>query len=96
MIVKFYISTNPKKKLMAIFYDNNNKQVKTIHFGSAGASDMTQHRDPIRKQRYILRHQIRENWDNYMTAGSLSRYILWNKPTLDESIIDYKKKFNLK
>ena len=31
-----------------------------------------------------------------MTAGSLSRYILWNKPTLKGSISDYRKRFNLK
>jgi len=96
MIVKFYISTNPKKKLMAIFYDDNNKKIKTTHFGSYGMSDYTQHHDPIRKNNYILRHQVRENWNDYMTAGALSRWILWNKPTLDESIIDYKKKFDLK
>jgi len=46
------------------------------------------------------RHKARENWQNPMSAGSLSRYILWNKPTLRASIADYKtdlifsKKFN--
>jgi hypothetical protein len=29
-----------------------------------------------------------------MTAGTLALYILWNKPTIKESIKDYKKKFN--
>jgi len=43
----------------------------------------------------MTRHRKRENWNNYMSAGSLSRYILWNKPTLKASIADYKKKFNL-
>ena len=67
-----------------------------ILFLSAGASDMTQHRDPIRKQRYIDRHKKNENWNDYMSAGSLSRWILWNKTTLQASISDYKSKFNLK
>ena len=31
-----------------------------------------------------------------MTAGSLSRYVLWNKPTLRGSISDYRKRFQLK
>ncbi len=36
-----------------------------------------------------------ENWDNFMSPGSLSRYLLWNKKTLSASIADYKKNFNL-
>ena len=30
-----------------------------------------------------------------MTAGALSRWILWNKETRGASITDYKRKFNL-
>ena len=86
-------STNPKKKYMAIFYENN-KKIKTTHFGCAGMSDYTKHKDPARKQRYMNRHKATENWQKPMSAGSLSRYILWNKPTLKASISDYKKRFN--
>jgi len=91
-------STNEKKKYMAIFYDTVNgkrKKVKTTHFGAAGMSDYTKHKDPARKQRYINRHKTNENWNNYMSAGSLSRYILWGEPTLRASIQKYKNKFNL-
>jgi len=84
------------KKLVAIFYDEDGKKVKTTHFGAKGMSDMTQHGDPIRKQRYIDRHSHRENFNDYMSAGALSRWILWNKPSLQASISDYKNKFNLK
>ena len=87
-------STNPKKKLMAVLYDKDNK-TKTIYFGSAGMSDFTKHRDEKRKQLYINRHKKRENWDVPDTAGSLARWVLWNKKTLRESIADYKKRFNL-
>ena len=89
-------STNPEKKLMAIFYDGD-KKLKTTHFGSAGMSDYTKHNDDERKKRYISRHSNgRENWNDYKSAGSLSRYVLWNKPTLTASINDYKTKFKLK
>ena len=91
-------STNPKKKYMAVFYDTVNgkkKKVKTTHFGAAGKSDYTKHKDPARKQRYINRHKTNENWDNYMSAGALSRYILWGETTLRASIQKYKEKFNL-
>ena len=88
-------STKAEKKYMAIFYEGH-KRIKTTHFGAAGMSDYTKHKDPERKKRYMKRHRTRENWANYMSAGSLSRWILWNKPSLRASIKDYKKRFKLK
>ena len=87
-------STNKEKKYMAIFYDGD-KKVKTTHFGAAGMSDFTKHKDEERKNSYLSRHKARENWNDYKSAGALSRWILWNKPTLEASINDYKKRFNL-
>ncbi len=87
-------STQPKKKYMAVFTDNG-KKVKTTHFGSAGMSDFTKNKDEERKKRYLDRHRKNENWNDYKSAGSLSRYILWNKPTLRASIADYKRRFKL-
>ena len=85
------------KKYTAIFYnDETRSKIKTVHFGAAGMSDFTKHKDEERKQRYIARHSANENWNDYMTAGSLSRWILWNKPTLSASYNDYIKKFKLK
>lgn len=89
-------STNPEKKYMAIFYDEQRKKIKTTHFGSAGMSDYTKHKDDERKNRYLTRHSANETWNDYMTAGSLSRWILWNKHTLSASYNDYIKKFGLK
>tara|TARA_Y100001938_G_C7764905_1_gene270385 strand:- start:106 stop:393 length:288 start_codon:yes stop_codon:yes gene_type:complete len=88
-------STNPKKKYMAVFTENG-KKVKTTHFGSAGALDFIKTKDEERKKRYLDRHRKNENWNDYKSAGSLARYILWNKPTLRASIADYKRRFNLK
>ena len=89
-------STNQKKKLMAIFYEGDIK-IKTVHFGASGYTDYIKSGgDDERKKRYIARHSNgKEDWDMYMTPGSLSRWILWSKPTLKESIKDYKKMFNL-
>jgi len=88
-------STIKDKKYTAIFYDGE-KKIKTTHFGADGMSDFTKHKDEKRKQRYLDRHRRNEKWNDYMSAGSLSRYILWNKTTLSASIADYKNKFNLK
>tara|TARA_B100001939_G_C16761824_1_gene538649 strand:- start:222 stop:521 length:300 start_codon:yes stop_codon:yes gene_type:complete len=96
MFVTIKPSTIKGKKYTAIFYDNDKKKVKTTHFGSAGMSDYTIHKDKERRQRYLDRHRKNENWDNYMSAGSLSRYILWNLPTFNSSYSAYRKRFNLK
>jgi len=87
-------STNSKKKYMAVF-TKNGKRVKTTHFGAAGMSDYTRHKDKTRKQRYIKRHKKRENWKDYKSAGALSRYILWGEPSFRESVKKYKRRFKL-
>ena len=91
-LIKITKSTNKNKKLMAIFEDCHTNIRKTTHFGAAGMSDFTIHKDPERKNRYLARHK-NENWNNPISAGSLSRYILWNKTSLKASIADYKRRF---
>ena len=81
-------SKNKDKK-----YDARIDGKKTVSFGAAGMSDFTKHKDPERKQRYLDRHKKNENWNDPTTAGYLSRWILWNKPTITESIKDTNKRF---
>ena len=80
---------------MAVFTRENGRE-KTVHFGAVGASDFPTHKDKARKERYLNRHRARENWNAPMTAGALSRWVLWNKETREASIKDYKKRFKLK
>lgn len=93
-------STNAKKKLTAIFYekkDGKDKKIKTISFGAKGYLDYTSGATKEQRARYIKRHtNNRENWNNYMSAGSLSRYILWgDSKSKAANIASYKKRFNL-
>ena len=92
-LIKITKSMRAGKKMMAIFEHKSTGSKKTTHFGAFGMSDYTIHKDPERKQRYLNRHTKNENWDDPTSAGSLSRYVLWNKPTLQASICDYKKRF---
>ena len=88
-------SDKPDKKLKATFLQDNGR-TRTIHFGAKGMTDHTKTpQDEERKKRYLARHAKNENWSDPMTAGALSRWVLWNKPTLSASIADYKKRFNL-
>lgn len=89
---KLYDSTRADKKFMVITPSN-----RKIHFGAAGYSDYTIHKDEERKQRYISRHQKNEDWteSGLNTAGFWARYLLWNKPTIAESINDIDQRFNI-
>jgi len=80
-------------KLVATFQDNN--RTYQVKFGADGYSDYTMHKDEERKQRYLARHKANENWNKPDTPGALSRWVLWNLPTLKASIQDFKTRFNL-
>lgn len=84
-------SSKPDKKYDAVF--ERDGRSKTISFGTAGMSDFTKHHDEDRKNRYLKRHSKHEDWNKPDSAGALSRWILWNKPTVESGIKSYKNKF---
>lgn len=89
-MVQFYKANDNVHKYVAKFDDG-----QLVAFGSWGYEDYTTHGDPKRKERYLKRHRANEDWNDPRTAGALSRWILWNKPTLEASIKDYIKRFNM-
>ena len=92
--MKIYIknSDKPDKKYLAEIHDKN---IEKIYFGAVGYEDFTTHKDIDRKKRYINRHKKNEDWtkSGIKTAGFFSRWVLWNKPTLKESIDFLNKKY---
>lgn len=90
-MVQFYIANDGVHKYVAEF-DNPHK---VVPFGALGYEDYTQHNDIRRKKLYLIRHRKNEDWTNPRTAGALSRWILWNKTSLDDSIDDYIERFNM-
>jgi hypothetical protein len=86
-------STNKGKKLMATFETNGRRKV--IHFGAAGASDFTKHGDITRRNRYIFRHLKDYRTGDPSRAGYLSMFVLWNKPSLQASITDYRRRLGV-
>lgn len=87
-------SHRPEKKFDAVFLRDGRE--KTISFGAAGMSDFTKHKNVTRRARYLKRHSgMGEHWSQPDTAGALSRWILWNKPTFAASLADYKRRFKL-
>jgi hypothetical protein len=90
-MVRFFKATDKTHKYVAVF-DNPPEVVK---FGAFGYDDFTITNDIKQKKAYLARHRKRENWDDPRSAGALSRFILWNKPTIEESIDDYVRRFNM-
>lgn len=89
-------STNPNKKLMAVFTRHDGSK-RTVHFGQADAPDYTITKDKAQRKRYLDRHRKNERWDKPETAGALSRYILWGATTSRrENIKLFKKRFGYK
>jgi hypothetical protein len=99
-------SSNSAKKWTAIFMVDDKE--KKVDFGASGYRDYTliNNKDSkfylpklvdrnVVKASYIRRHEKNENWNNPLTAGALSRFILWNKKTLNASIKDFKRRFKV-
>lgn len=87
MLIEIVPSWRKGKKYAAIFDD-----YKTVHFGAEGYEDYTIHKDPERMKRYIKRHS-KEDWTNAYSPATLSRYILWEYPDLNDAISAYNAKF---
>lgn len=83
-----------KHKFVAIF-DVDGKEKRT-KFGAYGMSDYTIHKDIDRRGRYIQRHAKDLRTRDPTKAGYLSMFVLWNKPSLEGSIRDYKRRLAIK
>ena len=92
-LIGISLSHRPDKKLMAIF-SLNGKQ-KIIHFGSKVSQTFAEGADDLKRQNYVKRHEVREDFDNPFTAGSLAYHILWTERSVQKAIENYKNKFNL-
>lgn len=94
ILVRVEKSKRKGKKWVAVFEDENGRNKQT-HFGSEGMNDFLLTGDVDARNRYWIRHQKDLRTRDPTRAGYLSLYLLWNKPTMDASIKDYKKRFGL-
>lgn len=93
--IEFYgiAPTNDNKHKYTALFKINNKY-KTVNFGKFNSPDFTSHKCIELKEKHIERY-YNKIYDNPLKKGTLTKYILWNLPDLDESIEDYKKSFSL-
>jgi hypothetical protein len=80
---------NESKRFRAYFSDG-----KTARFGQTNPKKGTfiDHQDKELKKNYIKRHLKDLETNDYTRAGYLSLFLLWNKPTLKESMNDFNRR----
>ena len=89
--VSLYNSKRKGKKYVITF---ENPTV-VIHFGAKGSSTYLDHRDEVKRENYLRRHAVNENWDE-VNAGSLSAYLLWGPSTdLETNLELFLKRFDI-
>lgn len=87
-ILRLVKATDGKHKWIAEFADGTKTK-----FGQAGAEDFTITGDEKQKKAYRSRHKKDLATKDPKRAGYLSYYVLWNLPTIAESVRDYNKRF---
>ena len=98
-MLKSVVEINDKnKRYMATFSDG-----KMVKFGLTNPKQGTyiDHKDKTLRKNYIKRHLTNLKTNDYTRAGYLSLFLLWDKPTLKESITTYNTRiknndFNIK
>lgn len=80
------------KRFEAIVRDNGT--TKVIAFGQLGGQTYVDHQDRKKRAAYIARHSVREDYSK-INPGSLSRYILWSEPTIEQAAAYYSRRFRI-
>lgn len=107
MYMKLFKSPIKGRKLRAVFYKDKamKDEIKSTDFGAKSYRDYTlmhqkksSYYEPSSTERNKVKklYQTRHKGDNLedpTSAGALSWYVLWNKPTLKASVLDYKTQF---
>ena len=100
-LVSIEQSDKPKYKYVATF-EKDDKKLKRTYFGASGYGDFIQYSKELpqkeaeeKKLSYQVRHLKDLDTKDPTRAGYLSYFLLWNKPTLEASIRDYKRMFKL-
>jgi hypothetical protein len=93
-LLRIVRSHNPEKKWDAVF-ETESGRTKTVPFGFRGMEDFTLTGSVEQREAYRSRHRKDLETGDPTRPGFLSWYILWNKPSMEASIKDYKRRFNL-
>ncbi len=89
MLVNVVKSNRIDKRYKAIFSNG-----KKVHFGSKIGFTFLDHRNTIKRFKYLKRHQVNEDWSDPFSPGALSAFLLWgNNYTMDDNIFEFNRVF---
>lgn len=88
LVKVIHTPANSTKKLIAVFDDG-----KHISFGSKTSNTFAEGASDQKRAAYIKRHRVNEDFSKIGPA-SLSRYILWEKPSISAGVAEFKRRFN--
>ena len=92
--MNLYITKSKRRNKKYDLVDTDKKYLLT--FGDSRYQDYTMHKNDDRKNNYLSRHGKEDHTEtNIRSAAFMSAHLLWGKPTLQASIRDVKKRFNI-
>ncbi len=89
-------SANREKKYDAVFEGG-----KVVSFGGRRENgvpydDYLNSGNRMKREAYIARHRVTEDWTDPYAAGTLSRYLLWgDSRSLSANLRDYRRRFGV-
>ena len=98
LLVSLSLSPRKSKKYRVLIKTSDGRVTKKVDFGARGYKDYTTTNDKERKKQYLARHDplvTNEDWSirGIDSAGFWSRWLLWNQPTVKQSIKDMNRRF---
>jgi hypothetical protein len=94
-LIRVVPSANREKKYDAVFED------RVVSFGGRRENgvpydDYLNSGNRMKREAYIARHRVNEDWTDPYSAGTLSRYLLWgDSRKLSENLRAYRKRFGV-
>lgn len=89
-------SANRLKKYDAVFDDGKVVSFGARHENGVPYDDYLLTGDRAKRERYIARHRVNEDWSDPQSPGALSRYLLWgNSRSLSRNIQSFRSRFGV-
>ena len=91
MITFQIFESNMKNKKYKVIIYKNQEKIKTVHFGDSRYNDFIEYNKinsklaNERKRLYLLRHK-NDDYNDFLNASFWAKNVLWNLPTLSQSI----------
>jgi hypothetical protein len=96
MSVSITRTPGQRKEFLAVFTIAPNTR-RIVRFGTSSNYVTNSTKTDRDRDAYIARHKVRENFEDPMTPGALSRWILWGESrSITKNIQEFRKRFDFR